>query len=91
LVSAFANGQQFFPISTMIDVSTGISSFAVTIDMVDGTTESFDNNGNLYPMTDAIILQQPQSCLSQASGALTVTAAVSLLKPSAGATTILTL
>jgi hypothetical protein len=65
----------------MIDVATGISSFAVTINMADGTTTPFDNNGNLYPMPDAIILQQPQSCLAQGSGALTVTAAVSLPKP----------
>ncbi|KAK3364877.1 hypothetical protein B0T24DRAFT_598205 [Lasiosphaeria ovina] len=40
----------------------------------DGSNQSFDNNGNSYPLSDAVILQKPQSCLLQSSGALTVTA-----------------
>ncbi|KAK3325520.1 hypothetical protein B0H66DRAFT_548554 [Apodospora peruviana] len=66
----------FFPISTTIPVSAGISSFTVKINLNDGTSQTYDNNGNSYPLSDAIILQKPQSCLAQETGALTVTALV---------------
>ncbi|KAK3327277.1 hypothetical protein B0T19DRAFT_158185 [Cercophora scortea] len=66
----------FFPISTTISASAGISSFTVVVNLNDGTSQSYDNNGNAYPLTDAIILQKGQSCLTQGSGALTVTALV---------------
>jgi hypothetical protein len=42
----------------------------------DGSSQTFDNNGNSYPMSDAVILQQPQSCLLQGPGSLTVAALV---------------
>ncbi|KAI1404557.1 heme peroxidase [Hypoxylon fuscum] len=64
----------WFPINAAISASTGISSFTVTLNMASGTSQTFDNNGNSYPMQDAILIQQPQSCLL--SGTLTVTAAV---------------
>ncbi|XXH00329.1 60S ribosomal protein L4B [Hypoxylon texense] len=64
----------WFPINAAISTSTGISSYTVDLDMASGTTQSFDNNGNSYPMQDAILIQKPQSCLL--SGTLTVTAAV---------------
>ncbi|KAI0379894.1 heme peroxidase [Hypomontagnella monticulosa] len=64
----------WFPINAAIPTSTGISSFTVTLTMASGTSQTFDNNGNSYPMQDAILIQQPQSCLF--SGTLTVTAAV---------------
>ncbi|KAI1498524.1 WSC domain-containing protein [Biscogniauxia marginata] len=64
----------WFPINAVISTSTGISSFTVTLNMASGTTKDYDNNGNSYPMQDAIILQKPQSCLL--SGTLTATAAV---------------
>ncbi|KAK0615933.1 heme peroxidase [Bombardia bombarda] len=66
----------FFPISTIIYASAGISSFTVTINLSDGTSQFYDNNGNSYPLTDAIILQKPQSCLLQTTGALTASALV---------------
>ncbi|KAK3373842.1 hypothetical protein B0T24DRAFT_529707 [Lasiosphaeria ovina] len=66
----------FFPISTTISASAGISSFTVKVNLVDGSSQFFDNNGNSYPLSDAVILQKPQSCLLQSSGALTVTALV---------------
>ncbi|KAB5575878.1 heme peroxidase [Coniochaeta sp. 2T2.1] len=66
----------FFPISTNIDATTGISSFTVAINLKDGTSQTYDNNGNSYPMSDAVLLQKPQSCLLQGSGALTATALV---------------
>ena len=66
----------FFPIKTKIPASSGISSFAVIIHYTDGSKEELDNNGEGYPLQDAILLQLPQSCLRGSSGALTVTAAV---------------
>ncbi|KAI0884485.1 heme peroxidase [Annulohypoxylon maeteangense] len=64
----------WFPIDTAISTSTGISSFTLSLTMASGTTKTFDNNGNSYPIQDAILIQKPQSCLL--SGTLTVTAAV---------------
>lgn len=66
----------FFPIDANIPASSGISSFTVTINQVDGTSESFDNNGEGYPVQDGVLLQVPQSCLLGSSGALTIVAAV---------------
>jgi hypothetical protein len=59
-----------------------ISSFNVLITLTNTTTELYDNNGGGYPVQDSIMLQSPQSCLSQATGVndtvnLTVVAAVS--------------
>ncbi|KAL7625666.1 hypothetical protein AAE478_004887 [Parahypoxylon ruwenzoriense] len=64
----------WFPINAAIPTSTGISSFTVTLHMASGTDQTLDNNGNSYPMQDAILIQKLQSCLF--SGTLTVTAAV---------------
>ncbi|KAI0129344.1 heme peroxidase [Hypoxylon sp. NC0597] len=64
----------WFPIDASISTSTGISSFTLTLNMASGTTQTFDNNGNSYPMQDAILIQKLQSCLL--SGTLIVTAAV---------------
>ncbi|KAI1636402.1 hypothetical protein F4809DRAFT_384331 [Biscogniauxia mediterranea] len=64
----------WFPINAVISTSTGISSYTLTLNMASGTSQVFDNNGNSYPMQDAILLQKPQSCLL--SGTLTITAAV---------------
>ncbi|KAI1447162.1 heme peroxidase [Annulohypoxylon stygium] len=64
----------WFPIDAAISTSTGISSFVLTLTMASGATQTFDNNGNSYPIQDAILIQKPQSCLL--SGTLTVTAAV---------------
>ncbi|KFA78522.1 hypothetical protein S40288_01443 [Stachybotrys chartarum IBT 40288] len=75
----------FFPITANIPASTGISSFTVTVNHVDGTSETFDNNGNEYPMDDAILIQYPQSCLRGTTGALTVVAAVRNDRVSQGA------
>lgn len=44
--------------------------------MGDGDVIEHDNNGKLYPMQDAIILQKPQSCLLESSGTLLLTVAV---------------
>ncbi|KAK8038133.1 hypothetical protein PG994_014900 [Apiospora phragmitis] len=66
----------WFPVKTTIPTATGISSFTVALNLANGTTLPFDNNGNSYPITDGIMLQTPQSCLLTTSGQLTVTAAV---------------
>lgn len=66
----------FFPISVIIPTSSGIWSFTIEINLRDGTSQTYDNNGNSYPMTDGIIYQKPQSCLLQGTGTLTVTALV---------------
>lgn len=76
VATGFDDTFAMFPISGTIPVSSGISSFVITIHRTDGSTETYDNNGNGYPLTDAIILQKPQSCLIQASGQLTATALV---------------
>lgn len=65
----------YFPISADIPVESGISSFTVTLEFADGTTKLYDNNGNAYPVSDAVILQRPQSCL-QGPGNLNVSALV---------------
>lgn len=66
----------FFPIEHEIPAATGISSFTLVINYADGTSTAFDNNGNTYPLQDAVLLQHPQSCLLGSSGAFTITAAV---------------
>ncbi|KAK7712010.1 hypothetical protein SLS64_005281 [Diaporthe eres] len=66
----------YFPISADIPVASGISSFTVTLEFADGTTKLYDNNGNAYPISDAVILQKPQSCLLQGPGTLNVSALV---------------
>ncbi|KAL7797567.1 heme peroxidase [Trichoderma ceciliae] len=66
----------FYSISTNILASSGISSFTVTVNNADGTKDFYDNNGNEYPVQDAVIFQAPQSCVLGSSGALTAVAAV---------------
>ncbi|KXX74595.1 putative fungistatic metabolite [Madurella mycetomatis] len=66
----------FFPIEATIPASSGISSFTLTVNLNDGSSQTYDNNGNSYPMSDAVVLQKPQSCLLQGPGSLTVSALV---------------
>ncbi|PHH58906.1 hypothetical protein CDD81_4161 [Ophiocordyceps australis] len=72
----FDDSFAFFPISTRIPASSGISSFIVTINKADGTRETHDNNGEAYPLHDDVVFQAPQSCVRGSSGSLTVVAAV---------------
>ncbi|KAI1259995.1 heme peroxidase [Xylariaceae sp. FL1019] len=64
----------WFPIQFNIPTATGISSFVLSLNMASGTSKTYDNNGESYPMQDGILLQQPQSCMI--GGKMTVTAAV---------------
>ncbi|POS79507.1 hypothetical protein DHEL01_v202090 [Diaporthe helianthi] len=66
----------YFPLDADIAVESGISSFTITLEFADGTTKLYDNNGNAYPISDAVILQRPQSCLLQGPGSLSVSALV---------------
>ncbi|KAK4219242.1 putative fungistatic metabolite [Rhypophila decipiens] len=66
----------FYPIEITMPASSGISQFTVRLNMNDGSSQTFDNNGNAYPLSDGVILQKPQSCLAQSTGAVTVTALV---------------
>ncbi|KAL7931169.1 heme peroxidase [Trichoderma chlorosporum] len=66
----------FYPLTVNIPASSGISSFTVTVNNADGTKDIYDNNGQEYPVQDAIIFQAPQSCVLGSSGALTAVAAV---------------
>ncbi|KAK1825637.1 heme peroxidase [Podospora conica] len=66
----------FFPLSISVPAASGISSFIVKVNLKDGSSQTFDNNGNSYPLADGILLQRPQSCLLQGTGALSVTALV---------------
>lgn len=66
----------FFPVDHEIPAATGISSFTLVVNYADGKSEAFDNNGQSYPLQDAVLLQHPQSCLLGSTGASTITAAV---------------
>ena len=66
----------FFPLSVSVPMATGISSFIIKLNLKDGSSQAFDNNGNSYSLVDGILLQKPQSCLLQGTGALSVTALV---------------
>ncbi|KAK4162775.1 putative fungistatic metabolite [Cladorrhinum sp. PSN259] len=76
VATGFDDTFAMFPIEATIPVSSGVSSFTITINRNDGSSELYDNNGNSYPLSDAVILQKPQSCLLQTSGQLTATALV---------------
>jgi hypothetical protein len=67
---------QFFPVEAIIPIDTGISAFTVTINLKNGSSLFFDNNGHTYPMQDATILLHPQSCLLQGTGVFSGTMAV---------------
>ena len=70
-----ANYVQFYAFSSNLPVATSISSFTVLVNLVGGTTETYDNNGAGYPISDSVVVLTPQSCYS--GGNLTVVAAVS--------------
>jgi len=47
----------------------------VLVNLVGGTTETYDNNGSGYPVSDSVVVLTPQSCYT--AGNLTIVAAVS--------------
>jgi Peroxidase len=54
----------FYGFSTLILAQPSISSFIVKITRADGSTEVYNNGGSGYPVGDMIMLQSPQSCVS---------------------------
>lgn len=73
--TGFDDSFTFYGFSASIPTSSSISSFTVIITHSDGTTESFNNNGAGFPVSDALLLQYRQSCSSDPSS-ITITAAV---------------
>lgn len=78
--SGFDDSFAFYSFSAKIPARTSISSFVVQVAVNGGGTETYDNNGGGFPVTDSVMFLAPQSCLGPANGntrPLTVTAAVS--------------
>lgn len=48
----------------------------MTMNLKNGTSLHFDNNGHSYPLQDAVMLMRPQSCLLQHTGIFRATAAI---------------
>jgi hypothetical protein len=72
--SGFDDSFTFYGINANIPATSSISSFTVVVTGTSGTIETFNNNGAGFPISDSVIVQTPQSCLS--NGNLTVLAAV---------------
>ncbi|KAM0143358.1 hypothetical protein ACHAP3_001497 [Botrytis cinerea] len=72
----------WYSFSTVLDATTGISSFDVILHTVGAADEIITNNGGGFPVSDAILYQPAQSCQPQISvndagqWNITVTAAV---------------
>jgi hypothetical protein len=75
----------FFPVDASIPVSSGISSFTVTINRVDGSKTSYNNNGKGYPVRDGVFLQGPQTCRPGSGNSIKLVAAVRKDRVSLGA------
>ncbi|KAL8825896.1 MAG: hypothetical protein Q9191_004136 [Dirinaria sp. TL-2023a] len=73
--AGFDDTFSFFGFSSKIDSTSSISGFIVILTLANGHTEIHENNGNVFPVQDTIMLQSPQSCVSGGSD-LTVVAAV---------------
>ncbi|KAI4265860.1 MAG: hypothetical protein L6R38_009135, partial [Xanthoria sp. 2 TBL-2021] len=83
--AGFDDSFTFYAFSARISSQSSISSFNVLITLASGATETYDNNGSGYLMQDTVMLQAPQSCVTDSNGQklLTVTAAVRLPATSA--------
>ncbi|KAL8757511.1 MAG: hypothetical protein Q9184_004191 [Pyrenodesmia sp. 2 TL-2023] len=72
--AGFDDSFTFYAFSTKISSQTSISAFNVLVTLASGATETYNNNGNGYPIQDTVMLQAPQSCI--AGSQLSITAAV---------------
>ncbi|KAL8730328.1 MAG: hypothetical protein Q9181_004697 [Wetmoreana brouardii] len=72
--AGFDDSFTFYAFSARIPSQSSISAFNILITLNSGATESYDNNGQGYPIQDKVMLQTPQSCVTGTK--LTVTAAV---------------
>ncbi|KAJ9612204.1 hypothetical protein H2200_003801 [Cladophialophora chaetospira] len=78
--NGFDDSFTFYGFSGTIPASISISSFTVLVTLTTGGTQTFDNNGQGYPISDRIFAQTSYSSLSGVDGSgnqqLTVFAAV---------------
>ncbi|TVY48617.1 WSC domain-containing protein [Lachnellula occidentalis] len=72
--NGFDDSFSFYGFSSNLPTDSSISSFTVAVAYTTGATQTYDNNGNGFPIQDLVIVQSPQSC--QRNGNLTVVAAV---------------
>ncbi|TVY18408.1 WSC domain-containing protein, partial [Lachnellula arida] len=72
--NGFDDSFSFYGFSSNLPADSSISSFTVAVTYTTGATQTYDNNGNGFPIEDSVIVQTPQSC--QSNGNLTVIAAV---------------
>ncbi|PVI04908.1 heme peroxidase [Periconia macrospinosa] len=74
LASGFDDSYTFLGFSTDLPADKSISSFDVRVLAADGSSTTYNNNGNSFQVDDKVIYQAPQSC--SGSGKLTAVAAV---------------
>lgn len=72
--AGFDDSFTFYAFSTKLSSQTSISAFNVLVSLASGATETYDNNGNGYPIQDTVMLLAPQSCVTGSQ--LSITAAV---------------
>lgn len=72
--AGFDDSFTFYAFSTRIPSQTSISAFNALITLTSGAAETYDNNGNGYPIQDTVMLQAPQSCITGSK--ISITAAV---------------
>ncbi|EFX04208.1 L-ascorbate oxidase [Grosmannia clavigera kw1407] len=59
---AFGDSFQFYEFETVLDASSSVSSFNVSIALKDGTVEEHNNNGGGFPVQSSILLQSSRTC-----------------------------
>ncbi|KAG0649039.1 WSC domain-containing [Hyphodiscus hymeniophilus] len=71
--NGFDDSFEFYSFRANLPIASSISSFIITVSS-NGLTQTYNNGGNGFPVSDSVIVQTPQSCI--ANGKLTVVAAV---------------
>ncbi|KAL8696378.1 MAG: hypothetical protein Q9224_002825 [Gallowayella concinna] len=89
--AGFDDSFTFYAFSARISSQTSISAFNVLITLTSGATESYDNNGSGYPIQDTVMLQSPQSCVTDSNGKKLLTVAAAVRSPATTADLVLTL
>lgn len=89
--AGFDDSFTFYSFSTRIPSQTSISAFNVLVTLSSGATESYDNNGAGYPMQDNVMLQAPQSCVTDSNGKKLLNVAAAVRSPATAADLILSL
>ncbi|KAH6680685.1 WSC domain-containing protein [Halenospora varia] len=72
--NGFDDSFSFYSFDANLPSTSSISSFTVLITLISGGTETYNNNGGGFLIQDSVIVQTPQSCVS--NGNLTILAAV---------------